>query len=147
MLCTLDFTSFLCMTRFSLAKNASISARIHNIRGNMMFLLFQVGLMLFDFQSSPFSSFSTSHHHCRFRLPLSSCALTCFHLFSQMTWGRPSLISPSVYTCFWTLSSERLFVSLRRFTAQRRSPLGTVAHPFVGLLFSAILLTLGGSLR
>lgn len=42
----------------------------------------------------PFSSFSTSHRRCCFRLPLLSSAPTCFHLFSQMTSpsGSPSLI-------------------------------------------------------
>lgn len=121
------------MKRICLNKNVSVPVRIHNIHGNVMFLLFQVGLkLLFDFLSSPFTFFSTAHHHCCFRLPLLSSALTCFHLFSQMTPGRPSLISPSVYTCYWTYRCpERLYVSLHRFTTQRHSPVGTVAHPFV----------------
>lgn len=128
--------SFFCMKRICLNRNALISVRIQNIHGIMMSLLLQVGLMLlFDFLLSHFSSFSTAHHHC-FGLPLSSSALTCFHLFSQMTSGRPALISPSVYTCYWTYHwTERLYVSLPRFTAQRQSPLGTVAHPFVSCCF------------
>lgn len=65
--------------------------------------LFQVGLeLLFDFLSCPFSFLSTPCHPGWFTLPLLSSAQTCFHLFSQMTRGRPSLISPAVYTCYWT---------------------------------------------